>query len=100
LGKPAVAAIEQTLTIEALLLLRIDGRAARETRANPKTLILKIFSQFVSGSVSIVTIDYSDLEVSEQIVAYLRLPLQFGLFYWAWAIAKDIKKHLAKVEIN
>jgi hypothetical protein len=47
-----------------------------------------------------MAIDYSDREFSEQIVAYLRLPLQFGLFYWAWAIAKDIKRHLAKVEIN
>ena len=42
-----------------------------------------------------MAIDYSDRELSEQIVAYLRLPLQFGLFYWAWAIIKDIKKFLS-----
>lgn len=41
-----------------------------------------------------MAIDYSDRELSEQLFAYARLPLQFGLFYWAWAIAKDIKKHL------
>lgn len=47
-----------------------------------------------------MAIDYSDREFSEQIVAYLRLPLQFGLFYWAWAIAKDIKRHLLQSEVN
>jgi uncharacterized membrane protein len=41
-----------------------------------------------------MAIDYSDRELSEQLFAYARLPLQFGLFYWAWAIAIDIKKHL------
>ena len=41
-----------------------------------------------------MAIDYSDRELSERLFAYARLPLQFGLFYWAWAIAKDIKKHL------
>lgn len=41
-----------------------------------------------------MAIDYSDRELSEQLFAYARLPLQFGLFYWAWAIAKDIKKYL------
>jgi uncharacterized membrane protein len=41
-----------------------------------------------------MAIDYSDRELTEQLFAYARLPLQFGLFYWAWAIAKDIKKHL------
>ena len=41
-----------------------------------------------------MAIDYSDRELSEQLFAYARLPLQFGLFYWAWALAKDIKKHL------
>lgn len=41
-----------------------------------------------------MAIDYSDRVLSEQLFAYARLPLQFGLFYWAWAIAKDIKKYL------
>lgn len=27
----------------------------------------------------------------EPILAYARLPLQFGHFYWAWALGKDIK---------
>ncbi|MFM1906041.1 MAG: hypothetical protein RIT32_837 [Actinomycetota bacterium] len=42
-----------------------------------------------------MAIDWSDRELSEQLVAYLRLPLQFGLFYWSWALIKDIRKHLA-----
>jgi len=45
-----------------------------------------------------MAIEYSDRELSEQLVAYLRLPLQFGLFYWAWAIAKDIRKYLISVD--
>lgn len=44
-----------------------------------------------------MAIDYADRELSQQLIAYLRLPLQFGLFYWAWAIAKDIKKFLQSV---
>jgi uncharacterized membrane protein len=45
-----------------------------------------------------MAIEYSDRELSEQLVAYLRLPLQFGLFYWAWAIAKDIRKYLVSAD--
>jgi uncharacterized membrane protein len=41
-----------------------------------------------------MAIDYSDRELPEQLFAYARLPLQFGLFYWAWAIAIDINKNL------
>jgi len=31
----------------------------------------------------------------DPIYAFLRLPLQFGLFYWCWALNKDIKQKLA-----
>jgi uncharacterized membrane protein len=41
-----------------------------------------------------MAIDWSDRELSEQLIAYARLPLQFGLFYWSWALIKDIRKHL------
>lgn len=35
-----------------------------------------------------MAIDWSDRPTSEALVAYLRLPLQFGLFYWCWKLLK------------
>ena len=35
-----------------------------------------------------MAIDWSDRPFSEAVVAYLRLPLQFGLFYWCWKLLK------------
>ena len=36
-----------------------------------------------------MTWDWRDREISEQIVSWLRLPLQFILIWWAWRIAKE-----------
>jgi|FLOH01.1.fsa_nt_gi uncharacterized membrane protein len=33
----------------------------------------------------------AEIVVALMLLAYARLPLQLGLFYWAWALAKDIK---------
>ena len=38
-----------------------------------------------------MAIQWSSRDMPEPLLAYVRLPLQFGLFYWAWALAKDIK---------
>ena len=38
-----------------------------------------------------MAIEWSSRDMPEPLFAYARLPLQFGLFYWAWALAKDIK---------
>lgn len=38
-----------------------------------------------------MAIEWSSREMPEPLFAYARLPLQLGLFYWAWALAKDIK---------
>jgi uncharacterized membrane protein len=38
-----------------------------------------------------MAIQWSSRDMPEPLFAYARLPLQFGLFYWAWALAKDIK---------
>ena len=38
-----------------------------------------------------MAIEWSSRDMPEPLLAYARLPLQFGLFYWAWALAKDIK---------
>lgn len=38
-----------------------------------------------------MAINWSSRDMPEPLFAYVRLPLQLGLFYWAWALAKDIK---------
>ena len=39
-----------------------------------------------------MAIDWSSRPLAEAWMAYARLPLQFGLFYWAWSIIKALKK--------
>lgn len=41
-----------------------------------------------------MTWDWRNREVSEQIVSWARLPLQFILIWWAWRIATTAKKEL------
>ncbi len=38
-----------------------------------------------------MAIDWSSRPLAEAWMAYARLPLQFGLFYWAWSIIKALK---------
>ncbi len=35
--------------------------------------------------------DWRTRALPSQLLAYARLPLQFGLFYWAWSIIKALK---------
>ena len=39
-----------------------------------------------------MAVDWSSREMPDRLIAYARLPLQFGLFYWAWSVIKAIKK--------
>jgi uncharacterized membrane protein len=39
-----------------------------------------------------MAIDWRDRSMPYPLIAWARLPLQFGLFYWAWAIIKALKK--------
>jgi uncharacterized membrane protein len=39
-----------------------------------------------------MAIDWRNRAMPYPLVAYARLPLQFGLFYWAWSIIKALKK--------
>ena len=39
-----------------------------------------------------MAIDWRNRTMPYPLIAYARLPLQFGLFYWAWAIIKALKK--------
>ena len=39
-----------------------------------------------------MAIDWRNRGLLSQLLAYGRLPLQFGLFYWAWSIIKTLKR--------
>jgi uncharacterized membrane protein len=39
-----------------------------------------------------MAIDWRNRVMPYPLIAYARLPLQFGLFYWAWSIIKALKK--------
>ena len=39
-----------------------------------------------------MAIDWRSRSLPSQLFAYARLPLQFGLFYWAWSIIKALKR--------
>jgi uncharacterized membrane protein len=39
-----------------------------------------------------MAIEWSDRAMPDPLFAYARLPLQLGLFYWAWAIIKALRK--------
>ena len=41
-----------------------------------------------------MAIDYADRDLMDRVVSIARLPLQFGLFYWCWALNKDLNRHL------
>lgn len=43
-----------------------------------------------------MAIDWMDHEMPDPLIALARLPLQFGLFYWCWALNKDMNRELAK----
>lgn len=77
----------------ALMLLaplgkRIVGRSIRLWGAYSA---LALFIAVYSANIN-MAIEWSSRDMPEPLLAYARLPLQFGLFYWAWALAKDIKK--------
>ncbi len=40
-----------------------------------------------------MAVDWSSREMPDPLIAYARLPLQFGLFYWAWSVIKAFKKY-------
>jgi len=39
-----------------------------------------------------MAIDWRHRPFPSPLLAYLRLPLQFGLFYWAWSIIKALRR--------
>lgn len=79
--------------IVALLLLaplgkKIIGKSIRLWGAySAFALFIAVFPANIN-----MAIEWSSRDMPEPLLAYARLPLQFGLFYWAWALAKDIKR--------
>ncbi len=43
-----------------------------------------------------MAIDWWDRPMPDPLVALLRLPLQFGLFYWCWRLNRDLKAFVNK----
>ena len=41
-----------------------------------------------------MAIDWMDRPMPAPIFAFLRLPLQFGLFYWCWALSKKLRSQV------
>ena len=84
------------LVIAALLFISLDKKFA----GKPVRLwgVYAAFALFVAVFPANIymAIEWSSRDFPAPLFAYLRLPLQLGLFYWAWALAKEINKITAK----
>lgn len=80
------------LLVAVMLLAPLGKRiAGRSVRLMGAYSALLWFVVVYSANIN-MAIEWSSRDMPEPLFAYARLPLQFGLFYWAWALAKDIKK--------
>jgi uncharacterized membrane protein len=85
------AEIAIALALLAPLSKKIAGKSIRLWGAyGAFALFLAVYPANIN-----MAIQWSDRDMPEPLFAYARLPLQFGLFYWAWALAKDIKRKSA-----
>lgn len=84
------------LVIAALLFISLDKKFA----GKPIRLwgVYAAFALFVAVFPANIymAIEWSSRDFPAPLFAYLRLPLQLGLFYWAWALAKEINRITAK----
>ena len=77
--------------VAALLLAPLSKKfAGKSLRLWGAYLALALFIAVYPANIN-MAIEWSSRDLFEQLFAYARLPLQFGLFYWAWALAKEIK---------
>lgn len=86
-----LAEITISLALLAPLSKRIAGKSIRLWGAYGA---LALFMAVYPANIN-MAIQWSSRDMPEPLFAYARLPLQFGLFYWAWALAKDIKRKSA-----
>jgi hypothetical protein len=84
------------LLVAALLLVPISKKFLNvHVRLIAGWLALALFVAVFPANIY-MAIDYSDREIMDRVISISRLPLQFGLFYWCWALNKDMNKELAK----
>lgn len=78
--------------IVALMLLAPLGRkiAGKSIRLWGAYSAFALFLAVFPANINMAN-DWSSRDMPEPLLAYARLPLQLGLFYWAWALAKDIR---------
>lgn len=80
------------LIIAALLFIALEKKIA----GKPVRLwgVYAAFALFVAVFPANIymAIEWSARDFPAPLFAYLRLPLQLGLFYWAWALVKEINK--------
>jgi len=83
-------AVEIVIGIALLtpLSMKISGRPLRLLAA---FAALALFIAVYPANIK-MAIDWSSRPMPDPLFAYARLPLQFGLFYWAWAIMKDLRR--------
>jgi uncharacterized membrane protein len=79
--------------VVALLLLSPLGKefAGKALRLWGAYLALALFIAVYPANIN-MAVEWSSRDMPEPLFAYLRLPLQFGLFYWAWALVKEFRK--------
>jgi uncharacterized membrane protein len=78
--------------VVALMLLAPLGKkiAGKSIRLWGAYSAIALFVAVFPANIN-MAIEWSSRDMPQPLFAYARLPLQFGLFYWAWALAKDIK---------
>ncbi|MEY4623726.1 MAG: hypothetical protein RLZZ07_356 [Actinomycetota bacterium] len=80
------------LFIAALLLISLDKSfAGKLIRLWGVYAAFALFVAVFPANIY-MAIEWSTRDFPAPLFAYLRLPLQLGLFYWTWALVKEIKK--------
>jgi uncharacterized membrane protein len=80
------------LAIALLLLTPLSKEfAGKALRLWGAYLSLALFIAVYPANIN-MAVEWSSRDMPEPLFAYLRLPLQFGLFYWSWALAKEFRK--------
>ena len=79
------------IVIAVMLLASFDKKiAGKPVRLWGAYFAFALFVAVYPANIN-MAIEWSSRDMPQPLFAYARLPLQFGLFYWAWALAKDIK---------
>jgi uncharacterized membrane protein len=79
------------IVIAVMLLASFEKRiAGKPVRLWGAYFAFALFVAVYPANIN-MAIEWSSRDMPQPLFAYARLPLQFGLFYWAWALAKDIK---------